>query len=658
MHCSVTRLADAERLGEGAVDDQEPRPPALERRQPRPGSPSGMCRNPCQRMKCCTRSRILRAAPVCRGVRGARRAKIADDVGPSGGCAVRLIQGIRVENFRSIRNLELTSLEEYNPIVGLNSSGKSNLLRALNLFFRGVVDDEERALELSRDFSDYAPAGKKRIVRVGVQLGLSDSFKVRGQEEFHRVNGLTDSIAIQRSWSYDQATNGLIEDLEFGPDLYNLRDAEPSEVGPLLAHVRAVIYRYVPNHAKPSTLISQIVQPLRADLVSRLRGTREYRDNSLADVMEALERMGERMFDEVSWKVHRGVPNLEVVPSLPSDFADLAFDVAVSSVSDGTRGRDPELEGSGTQAFMLLHFLDLADRAARRSGFGWVQASVWAFEEPESFLHSGLRARSASDLAEYADDAKRQVFLTTHQDEYVRVGTTALFAELGRDGTSVSPMPTKDALTKSYRRSITTYRHPLLVRPDVPLILTEGKFDATYLRAAAKEAGLRPRWRLASPDDEVGVEVGGDSLKKYLNMNRAAIASRPDAAPILVLRDWETSDRDDYVRILKEHQYSTCIVFPEELANPELDRMFVGIERYLTTEHALSFFKRREIMKSLDEPPIYSVSRQTFMREKSRMEASVRSGHEVGEHMMNLVKWLDSCVVDLLETVPPAEFFH
>ena len=50
--------------------------------------------------------------------------------------------------------------------------------------------------------------------------------------------------------------------------------------------------------------------------------------------------------------------------------------------------------------------------------FGWKKASLWAFEEPESFLHAGLRSRFAQDLAEYAGQDKRQIIVNTHHEEF------------------------------------------------------------------------------------------------------------------------------------------------------------------------------------------------------------------------------------------------
>ncbi len=63
---------------------------------------------------------------------------------------MRLIQSIQVEGFRSIQSASLTPLSGLTTFVGKNSSGKSNLLRALSLFFNNELEPG-RPLVFARD---------------------------------------------------------------------------------------------------------------------------------------------------------------------------------------------------------------------------------------------------------------------------------------------------------------------------------------------------------------------------------------------------------------------------------------------------------------------------------------------------------------------------
>src|SRR5205085_771315 len=112
-----------------------------------------------------------------------------------------------------------------------------------------------------------------------------------------------------------------------------------------------------------------------------------------------------------------------------------------------------------------------------------------------SFLHAALRSRFAHDLREYADYERRQVLVTTHQDEFIRIGDHAWTAKLDGGSTTFTRDPAQAAVLESSRLRVTSFQHPLLTWAEVPLVIVEGTTDAQYLRAAVLEAQLRPRWR-------------------------------------------------------------------------------------------------------------------------------------------------------------------
>ena len=53
------------------------------------------------------------------------------------------ITGISIKYFRSIVSMNI-SVEQLNMFVGLNDVGKSNILKALNLFFKEETDYNEK----------------------------------------------------------------------------------------------------------------------------------------------------------------------------------------------------------------------------------------------------------------------------------------------------------------------------------------------------------------------------------------------------------------------------------------------------------------------------------------------------------------------------------
>lgn len=567
-----------------------------------------------------------------------------------------IIDEVRVENFRSIRNLRLSNLSSYQPVVGVNSAGKSNLLRALKLFFTGSVDESGSPVSLNRDYSDHAPK-KPRRISVGVSLVIGGTIKYTRQAAFIEHHGILDRLAIKQVWSIDSGTRVLTREVYFGKSLDALQIAESSsDIANIDAFIRAVDFRYVPNHAKPSDLIDEYVAPLRSTLIARLQNTREYKAQNVDELLGGMARVADALFKDVSRSVSAGLSDRSLQSALPENFADLAFDLAIRSVDRSGNSRAPELEGSGTQQFMFLHLLDLADRTDRGSSFGWLQGHLWAIEEPESFLHSGLRQKYASDLFEYSRDPRRQVLLTTHQEEFVRVGDSAIVARHSDAGSQFERLSAKQAISESNRLAVSTYSHPFVQNLDRPLVFFEGKFDAIYLREAYLSMGRRLRWKLADPDEFTGADMGGDAFKQYLKFNTAPLAARPDKAPVIVVRDWETTDAGQYNKSLRSHTYSKAIVMPESLVNPELGSGWRGIERYLNADFIRSIVPPEDLIVNQGTGVLDPV-KSALESHKQTLARSFSIADHPSPNLVDLAEWVDSQVAKVIESIPTENFF-
>lgn len=78
------------------------------------------------------------------------------------------IKRIKIKNFRSIVDLDL-KVKKMNIFVGLNDVGKSNVLKALNLFFNG--ETEPGALyDFEADYSKFAPIRKKKAKEIMISI--------------------------------------------------------------------------------------------------------------------------------------------------------------------------------------------------------------------------------------------------------------------------------------------------------------------------------------------------------------------------------------------------------------------------------------------------------------------------------------------------------
>ena len=63
---------------------------------------------------------------------------------------MNVIEKIEINHFRSIYKVEIDRLSHVNVFSGLNDVGKSNVIKALNLFFKNQVD-WQTDLDFQRD---------------------------------------------------------------------------------------------------------------------------------------------------------------------------------------------------------------------------------------------------------------------------------------------------------------------------------------------------------------------------------------------------------------------------------------------------------------------------------------------------------------------------
>ncbi len=98
-----------------------------------------------------------------------------------------LIKSVRIRNFRSIID-ETFELDYYNCFVGINDSGKSNVLKALNLFFNNETEFG-MGLDFANDFSQYAHVGahQAKEITISLEINVPSTYKESGVKTWTKV---------------------------------------------------------------------------------------------------------------------------------------------------------------------------------------------------------------------------------------------------------------------------------------------------------------------------------------------------------------------------------------------------------------------------------------------------------------------------------------
>lgn len=91
---------------------------------------------------------------------------------------MKIIEKIEIKHFRSFLGTpqsyetEITNINDLNIFSGANDSGKSNILRALNLFFNGEISYKV-PFEFDRDFFVGKKDSAHKVIEIGINFDLS-----------------------------------------------------------------------------------------------------------------------------------------------------------------------------------------------------------------------------------------------------------------------------------------------------------------------------------------------------------------------------------------------------------------------------------------------------------------------------------------------------
>ena len=354
---------------------------------------------------------------------------------------MRLVS-LRVRNYRTVGAIEQTlPLEGGLTIVGPNNSGKTNLLRAVELLFTGPDNVHGYSTDIDLTF------GNK-----GVKTSLLATFD--GDDS----DGSDDRSIYESLDSLHKILGTERQDSTFTLSLQFPTSGTP-------------VYQFFPNAKQPAvpavrTQFSRTQRQLVIDLLGRFachyvpsaRSIREMHEellvpflrSSVASVLEPHAAAITATLSDVAKSfdaelTQAGLSNLQVTFSMPNESLEQllrGFDFHIS---------DPErtsifMKGQGIQSTALLAgFLWMTQQQAATG-----KSVVWLLEEPESYLHPEL-SRSAILLLDRLREHSLAI-VTTHslafvpQDPVMVAGTT-----LEANRTRIETYPTYVEATRRLR---------------------------------------------------------------------------------------------------------------------------------------------------------------------------------------------------------------
>jgi len=461
----------------------------------------------------------------------------------------------------------------FTAIAGVNNSGKSNLLRALHLFFTGKTEPFTE-FNFATDYNRHDLKSKKRAkdIRVTVVFDLPERFNFRaGLEPVKDLLGR--NFRITKAWSRDSSIpRYLLNNTE-------LRLEDRMKIDQFLALIN---FRYIPNRVLPLDIVRNEHSALRDAIVRRLRRRLGKQDELFSKLKETSEALVEGIEEDL-----RNATNVDGVRlDMPSSWQDFVFAFGYRLTSDGIEFED-SVQGSGIQSLLMLQTLALIDKDYYQQ-FGWKQASFWAIEEPESSMHTSLEAQVASFLAKLATETggRLQIIGTTHSDLMLQSADSIVMVNVEKGRSKCKTVDKRTGLIEAAKVGVSRFTHPLLAEPLCPLILVEGKYDFTFLEQAfrliAPSRDIRVSF-LEKLDDSSGATGGDSSLQKYLKSHQQLLSVRTPEAPIIVLLDWDATNKvAEFRKYCGDSSRYKVFAWPESSFNPALNEKFKGIERHMS----------------------------------------------------------------------------
>jgi predicted ATP-dependent endonuclease of OLD family len=316
-----------------------------------------------------------------------------------------LISKISIRNFKTFREKVSFNLGEGSYFVGINNSGKSTVLYAINAFFDDSVLSDGNIINKT---SFLSKKKESNIAEIALTFDLEELATTKFKQEL--IQGYGDKLTISKYFSVATDTKIVTTSYKINGDI--LKGNFPDAISKLLNSFKVT---YLHPQEGQSLLINA-QEKLRQRLLANWgRGSNITQSiKKLQDEWEELRKKSKSYLSgALTENLQKMWPDSSISINLPKSIRDI---ITISDINfSGYKGA-PEIEltsqGTGAQSTILYltHFLLDSDRTLHRGEYH----PLWLLEEPESFLHVDLLANLAKQLNSEKWLNNIQMIISTH----------------------------------------------------------------------------------------------------------------------------------------------------------------------------------------------------------------------------------------------------
>nr|WP_245613185.1 AAA family ATPase [Skermanella stibiiresistens] len=315
------------------------------------------------------------------------------------------IKSVQIRYFRSLYKARLDFNGNLNIITGSNNAGKSNLLKALNLFFNGETEWQE-ALNFLRDYSNQrSNEAKRRNPKTRPSISIAVTFS-RG--DFFE-DALPATFTVTKTW-FDGDHKEKIS-------IYSGRQDPESKFSLESAYILQIVEIFLSRHRYvyiPAIKDLNVFQGLMKHLHRSIFELDEKIHKSFDNEVEGFNRYL-KVTTESLRKDFSLATDISLNFSLPRSLPDLFQSILITTMQAEQVGTSMNIDalGDGLRLRMIPTILDyIAKKSKHRF--------LWGFEEPEN----SMEFRIASQMFQRCADEYRkssQIFITTHSPAFISV---------------------------------------------------------------------------------------------------------------------------------------------------------------------------------------------------------------------------------------------
>jgi putative ATP-dependent endonuclease of the OLD family len=523
---------------------------------------------------------------------------------------------ISITNFRGINDLKNLKVGEINSFVGKNDSGKSNILKALDVFFnekftlhdifKGISPDEKTEITIRFDTEEIINSFALDIdgkIHLKKKFSFSNAGKLikdfsfvcydnAGGEDFTRIwlhpeselNGMLSKLNSEYSNSGRGVTNlSKIELIQTLTEHMGREEVEYPYASEFLKNLKKQYdFIEIPEYSLfdaeqdlsigSTTFQSQFKPIATQSLQNNALLTTQIETNVQVDL--------ETEFSVITELMKRNVPNLEKIKPLVScNWSNLVkFDLSLKFASD-TFEIPISNKGTGFKRLLMVAYFEyLAQKTTKKY-------QIFGIEEPETFLHPELQNDLLDSIISLSENS--QFFITTH---------SPVFAGATKDSNIVVVKKTNE-ISKYFNFEneadiLNVVIKELGIRPDYNLlndnyrkaVFVEGSGDVKFW----EKAFIKVNGSL--PSDILFIPCGGDQVEFFVN---ADLCKKINRRFIVVLDSDKGAVDYDQKLANKTELVSKVIELGGEfemLRKREIENYYCknAIQRLMGTHHTIS----------------------------------------------------------------------